>query len=375
MKDRITEYLLARKEEHLELLLTLCRIPAPSGKEEQRAEYIKNWLAPYGEAYIDEALNVVFTAFDNGEKDAILICAHTDTVFPDMVPFEPEIKDGYIHCPGVGDDTANVAALLMLVKALSELSAKPCRPVIIVANSCEEGLGNLRGTKALMERYGDRISEFISLDGGYRGIVNAAVGSHRYRVSVKTPGGHSYGAFGNRNAIAALSELICDLYKIEAPTKAKTTYNVGAIEGGTSVNTIAQDASMLYEYRSEDRDCLASMKAQFDSLVEKANAAADTEFSVEVLGIRPCSGPVDAEALKNLTDRSIAAIKAVLPDGDIHLGAASTDCNIPLSMGIPAVCFGLYEGSGAHTRQEKVKLESLEIGLRVGSALMAQYFA
>lgn len=312
-------------DELIALEETLCRIPAPSHQEAQRAAFIRDWLSEYGPVHVDGAGNVVFTGFDDGGRDALLICAHTDTVFPDLTPFEPVIRDGRLWCPGAGDDTANLAGMLLLIRYLALSGAKPRRPVIFAANSCEEGLGNLLGSRELVQTYQDRLGAFLSLDGYYFALVNQAVGSHRYRVTVRTPGGHSYAAFGRQNAIAVLAELITELYRVEAPVKAKTTFNVGVIEGGTSVNTIAQEASMLYEYRSEDRECLEYMKACFEHAVDACRAKPDTEVSVAVVGIRPCSGAVDPERQKNLEEEIRAAIRSVTGAVRIPAGAGSTD--------------------------------------------------
>ena len=374
MKHRLTEYLLAHADEQLPLLESICTIPAPSNMEAERARYIESLLAPYGSVEVDEALSAVYTEYDNGGEGALLIVAHIDTVFPLSQPLSPKTEDGWYCCPGAGDNGANVAAMVMLIKALRALQAVPTRPVIFAAVSGEEGLGNLKGTKALLERYGSRVTDFISLDGGFGGIVNDAVGSHRYRVSVKTQGGHSFGNFGRRNAIAALAELISELYKITPPTEAYTTYNVGGISGGTSINTIAARAEMLYEYRSESRACLAEMERRFHALIAKANSDPEAEVTAEVLGLRPCSGDVPADRLAALTALAKDVIREVLPQQEIVTEASSTDCNIPLSLGIPAVCFGLCESRGAHTADDRVLISSLETGLRVGAALMARFF-
>jgi len=374
MKQRLTDYLLAHADVQLQLLQQIVTIPAPSGMEGERAQFIARWLAPYGEVAVDEASSAVFTGFDTGGDNALIICAHIDTVFPLSQPLVPVEEDGWYCCPGAGDNAANVAAMMLLIKALAELGAKPARPVIFAAVSCEEGLGNLKGTKTLLEKYGSRVTDFISLDGGFVCIVNDAVGSHRYRVAAKTQGGHSFGNFGRRNAIAALAELICELYKIQPPTEAYTTYNVGTIEGGTTVNTIAAHAEMLYEYRSESRTCLAEMERRFHALVAQANSDPEAEITAEVLGLRPCSGDVPADRLAALTALAKDVIREVLPQQEIAVEASSTDCNIPLSLGIPAVCFGLCESRGAHTDEDRVLLSSLQTGLKVGAALMSRFF-
>lgn len=258
----------AHQQEHFDLLLTMARIPAPSNHEQQRAEFICNWLRNNGgqDAYIDDALNVILPLGVTEEKPLAVFAAHSDIVFPDRSPLPLRIEDGKIHCPGVGDDTASMAALLMMAKYLLEtgLQPKECG-ILIVLDSGEEGLGNLKGIRHLFDTFGQRIREFISFDGGECRCVNRAVGSKRYRICVETEGGHSYGAFGNRNAIAYLASLIDTLYTIKVPPLGKTTYNVGTISGGTSVNTIAQHAEMLYEFRSDEAEALAIMEAHLEA--------------------------------------------------------------------------------------------------------------
>ncbi|MBQ4623757.1 MAG: M20/M25/M40 family metallo-hydrolase, partial [Clostridia bacterium] len=178
--------------EAYELLLTLAQIPAPSGKEEKRAAFCLDWLTEAGAegVYIDQAKNVIYPMGDRGNNPLAVIMAHSDVVFPDLTPLPLRVEDGKIHCPGVGDDTANAVAVMMAAKYVAQNKLIPGETgLLLVVNSCEEGLGNLRGTRKLMETYGSRITEFISLDGGRNSIVDEAVGSHRYKIEVETEGG------------------------------------------------------------------------------------------------------------------------------------------------------------------------------------------
>lgn len=200
--------------------------------EEKRAVFCKEWLEKQGAkgVYIDETLNVIYPVGCTDDNPLVVYMAHSDVVFPDMEKLPLWVEDGKIHCPGVGDDTANVAALLTVAKYIAQHDVKVCDGgVLIVVNSGEEGLGNLKGSRRIVADFGSRIREFITLDGGGTGGVNRAVGSKRYRIGIDTEGGHSYGAFGNRNAIAYLASMIDALYTMKAPPKGKTTYNVGTI--------------------------------------------------------------------------------------------------------------------------------------------------
>lgn len=199
-----------------------------------------------------------------------------------------------------------------------------------------------------------------------------AVGSKRYRVTLRTEGGHSYGGFGSRNAIAYLVSLIDTLYTMKVPFKGKTTYNVGAISGGTSVNTIAQHAEMLYEFRSDEQESLAVMETHFNAAIDFDRTKGIT-VEVELLGGRPCSGEVDAVRHETLMERAAAA--ALRHAGvEMSFRSGSTDCNIPLAMGVPAVCTGCYVGGGTHTREEWVEIDSMLPGLKIAFELVLHHF-
>lgn len=360
--------------EGIELLRTLGKIPAPSHKEEKRAAFVKAWLEAQGAegVYIDEALNVIYPINVTENNPVSVIMAHTDIVFPDMEELEMHEEDGKLYAPGIGDDTANLVNLLMAAKYVAMHKPEAKTGVLIVANSCEEGLGNLKGSKQIMKDFEGRVTELISLDGGMKHVVNNAVGSHRMKVTVHAQGGHSYGAFGNTNAIVQMAEIISRLYEKEVPTKAKTTYNVGVIEGGTTVNTICADCSVLYEYRSEDRECLAEMEAFFNAVIAEFRAK-DYNIEVDVLGIRPCTGDVDPEKLQDLSNR-MAAILNEYTGAEIGFGAASTDANSSLAVGVPGVTIGAAAGRGAHTRGEWVELDSMLPGSKIALATVLQYF-
>lgn len=354
------------------VLEELCNIPAPSHFEDERALYCKRWFDENcGKgAYIDDAKNVIFPYNVTDENRLIVLCAHTDTVFPDTEPM-PYVDDGeFIHCPGVGDDTASLVVLMHVAKYFSENKIPTDVGVLFVANSCEEGLGNLKGTRELFKNLGGRIKEFVSFDASMNVIHERVVGSTRYEVSVKTAGGHSYGKFGNKNAIAALSEIVGKIYEIKVPVigNSKTTYNVGEFSGGTSVNTIAESARMLCEYRSDNVECLEIMKGYFDKIFKDAESD-EVSVSVKIVGERPCASlSLDLNAQEALVAKCERVIekKAGKP---VVKSSASTDCNIPMSLGIPGVAIGVYYGSGAHTRAEKIEKKSLPIGLEIGIEL------
>jgi len=233
-------------------------------------------------------------------------------------------------------------------------------------------LGNLKGCRRIMEQYGSRVFEFVTFDLNYDRLYDRAVGSRRFSIEVKTQGGHSLGDFGRPNAIAVLSSIIHSLYQVQVPEQGRTTYNVGEIYGGTSVNTIAQHARMLYEFRSDERDNLQDMQRKLDGVLDSFRTDG-VEITCQLVGDRPCSAPVDAAAQKVLSDRAAQAAKAYFGVDPVR-SSASTDCNIPLSMGIPSVCIGCLQGEGAHTRQEKVLISSLLPGQKLCFSLVLYHF-
>ena len=359
----------------IDLIKTLCAIPSPSHHEERRAAFIRDWFESRGmHAEIDEALNVRIPMGLDEHEDMVVVMAHTDTVFPDMEPMPMHEEDGKLFCPGVGDDTTNLAAMMMLAAYLHEKQFAPRCGVLFVANSCEEGLGNLKGCKAIMHAFAPRVKAFLSLDGDVTHVCNQAVGSSRYRITAKTEGGHSYADFGRRNAIEVLSQLICAFYRQSVPRRAgtTTTYNVGMISGGTSVNTIAQSAEMLYEYRSDDARSLSVMQSQMEEILRECESA-DAQLSVELLGTRPCAEKVDPAAHKKLSFACADALKEYVGRMPA-LCSGSTDCNIPLSLGIPSACFGVYVGEGEHTRGEWVELSSICAGMKAAASVLLNWF-
>ncbi|MCR5809214.1 MAG: M20/M25/M40 family metallo-hydrolase [Clostridiales bacterium] len=359
---------------HVELLKTLAAIPAPSHHEEKRVEFITGLLRGWGAegVYTDEAKNVcVPFGIDEGTSDITVYSAHTDVVFPDTEPLPVREEDGRLFAPGIGDDTANVTAILTLIRYILETGRKPKSPVLFVLNSCEEGLGNLKGVRQIMKDNAGRIKELVSFDCTFEdGMIVKAVGSERWRVNAKTQGGHSFGDFGSPNAIHRMSELVTALYSQQLPdiSGVKTTYNVGMINGGTSVNTIAPSCEILYEYRSDDRIALAFMRERFQELMWDAQGRG-AEFSAELIGERPCGGRVDRDAYDALLARCETAITSVR-SGNVKRGMGSTDANIPLSLGVPAVTFGLYSGKGEHTRDEWLEIDSLRDGLKIAFELV-----
>lgn len=360
------QFIADNTKELYKMLKELCLIPAPSHNEEKRAAYCKEWLEKNGckGTYIDSALNVIFPLNTDGSDSITVFAAHTDTVFPDLEPLPYREEDEKIYCPGVGDDTASVCVLMMGAKYFAENGIKPEGGMLFVMNSCEEGLGNLKGTRQLFSDYAGRIKQFITLDSNIQSMAVQSVGSHRYNVGVKTPGGHSYGAFGNKNAIVELAKIAAEIYEIEVPhvEGSKTTYNVGTVEGGTSVNTIAENASMLCEYRSTHLECLNIMKQHFERIFAKANKD-DVQVKAELIGDRPCAD-IEADVQNSFAEKVKSIMETTIGE-TVNMGSSSTDCNIPLSIGIPAVAIGVRDGGGIHTRDEWMEKDSIIKGMKI----------
>ncbi len=348
----------------IDLLRNLCHIPAPSHHEEKRAEYLKAYFENMGAkgVYIDEALNVIYPINCENSNKITVFVAHTDTVFPDTEPMAYKEDEEKIYCPGCADDTASVAVLTMMAKFYIENNIVPEKGIMFVCNSCEEGLGNLKGTRQLFKDFEGRIKTFISLDANLDAMADHCVGSHRYNVTVKTEGGHSFQEFGKENAIEKLSGIIKKIYEIKVPEKegAITTYNVGGIEGGTSINTIAQSAKMLCEYRSSDFECLDIMEKNFEEIFNDARNE-KVEVIVEKIGDRPCE-KTDISKIEALKEKIVPVIEEIIGK-KVRFQSASTDCNIPLSMNVAALCIGVNNHSGIHTREEWVEKASLKPGL------------
>ena len=234
-----------------------------------------------------------------------------------------------------------------------------------------QGLGNLKGCKEIFNNYGDRIRRFYSFDGYMSQCTSIAVGSHRYRMQVQCPGGHSYLDFGKDNAIQIAAEIIHELYRITPPQQEYTTYNVGRIEGGSTVNSIAQEVTLLYEYRSASEACLQVMKGELNRVVNEFRAKGK-KINLEVLGVRPGCGDGDKTELKKWTSENAACIRQYY-EGELDLGPYSTDANIPLSRNVLANTIGTVKGAGAHTRAEWVDLKNLPAGLGIVLSLMNRY--
>jgi tripeptide aminopeptidase len=356
--------------------LKLCRVPAPTFLEQRRAEYMVERFRQIGcEARIDRAGNVLAQAAPNPQGPYIAVTAHLDTVLAPRVPEEIAMEpDGTLRGPGVADNGAGLAALLALGRLFRE-----CPPfelagsVLLVANVGEEGEGNLSGMRHLCRpsSLSSKIRTFLVLDGPTTDHITCqALASRRYEITLTGPGGHSWSDFGTANPVHALSRAISqfvDVCTLSPDSRPRTSYNFGVLDGGSTVNSIPGVARVKVDIRSESSSQIDTVTALLTSVVEEAvRLENDRAFSGRItaklkeIGSRPggqLSG--DASLLKQL--RAVDAHLGIRS----HLDCASTDANIPLSLGIPAVSIGAGgQGGGAHTPGEWFHPEGREIGLK-----------
>lgn len=346
----------------LPLLEQLASIGAPTGDEGRRAEFIRSWfdnLRP-GLATVDAIHNVTIDLSEGAER-VWLMDAHTDIVFDDL---ELTVtKDGPVwRCPGVFDDTVSCVFLMLLGRKLLALG-KPL-PLIITFSVGEEGQGDLVGIRALGERLKPRLAGAWLMDLNLDAVTRAAVGSRRWRVHWTGPGGHSWGGFGNPSAIHALGCWIHDLATVADWKNRQLSYNVGRIEGGTTVNAIAEHASCLLDLRSVDPGVLESTAEAVQKTAARVAASHSVDVRFEPIGFRPAGAVPDEPPLLKILEQIQNELG--LPFSTV---ANSTNANALLALDIPATCTGLARGGGVHTRDEWLDTEPLPTGWRKTWAL------
>ena len=338
---------------------TICEIPAPPFKETARGLEYKKRLEALGlTVRIDSIGNVIAERKGVGKGPTVMLAGHLDTVFPEGTDVKVKREGNVMRAPGIGDDCRGLAVVLAVARAFQLANIQTDGTVIFVGNVGEEGPGNLRGVRHLMTReYKGKIDYFISIDGTGLGVTSRAVGSNRYRVTYQGPGGHSYGAFGMPNPIHALGRAIAAIADIQVPATPKTTFNVGVIEGGTSVNTISPSGAMDVDMRSESAKALADIDAKFQGAIRGALAAENARWpssrvrismKIDTIGIRAAGAQPDSAYIVQ------AAINAGKSLGFTpRTSASSTDANLPMSLGIPAITIdGGGDGQGAHATSE-----------------------
>jgi len=363
-------------------IVTLTEIPAPPFKEAAKGKAYMAMLQAAGlsDVEMDAEGNVMGLRRGTGPAGGsiVVLAAHLDTVFPEGTPVKVRREGTRLFAPGVGDDTRSLAVLLAYVRALDAAKIRTRSDILFVGDVGEEGPGDLRGMRYLFGKgkYKDRIKAFFSMDGTDAARVTfGAVGSRRYRVAFHGPGGHSYGAFGIVNPMAAMARAVDQLYLTKVPARPRTTYAASVVGGGVSVNSIPADVWLEVDMRSESKEELAKLDAHFMEILKEAadheNAARDTRLgkvtvTPKLIGERP-TGETSQDALIVRTTAAAVRAAGMTPS----LGASSTDSNIPISLGIPAVTIGSGGAGGrAHSLDEWIdvaKPESVK-GMTVGLA-------
>jgi len=337
----------------------ITEIPAPPFKEDRRADYYLEQMHARGlsDAYIDSEGNVIGIRKGTGGGPTFLIAAHLDTVFPEGTDTRVELRGGRYYAPGIGDDTRGLAALLSVIDVLNESKINTVGDIIFAGNVGEEGRGDLRGIKAIFRDH-PYIDGFVSVDGTrLRRITNGGTGSRRFEFHFKGPGGHSFGAFGLASAIHAMGRAIAKISEIETPRFPKTTFTVGTVEGGTSVNSIAADAIFAIDMRSNDREQLAQLEARAKELALEAVDEENTRWGesstitvdFNLIGDRPTGRTPPEDPIVQVAALAFDELGIELQE----LSTSSTDSNVPMSLGIPAITIaGGGNGGGAHSPGE-----------------------
>ncbi len=338
--------------------IRICEIPAPPFGEEKRGLELKAIFTRLGlkNVRIDAVGNVLGERPGKAPKPHLVMAAHLDTVFP----IETDVKvtkDGpWLKGPGIGDDCRGLAVLIGVVRALDEAGVTTEGSITFVGNVGEEGLGDLRGTKALFnETLKGQIDRFVSVDGSGLGMTRVGVGSFRYRLAYKGPGGHSYGAFGRVNPIHALGRAIAEIAEFQVAQEPRTTFNVGRIGGGTSVNSIPFEAWAEVDMRSHDKASLDALHSRFLAAADAAAAAENKRWGKgtitvvkESVGVRPAGETLATAYIVQAAESVTRALGAA-----IDWSTSSTDSNVPMSLGIPAITIdGGGDGKDAHALTE-----------------------
>jgi acetylornithine deacetylase/succinyl-diaminopimelate desuccinylase-like protein len=344
----------------LEQQAAVCEVPAPPFAEQRRAEVYRQAMVDLGlqQVRIDAEGNVIGVRPGRAARPNTVISAHLDTVFPEGTDVTVSKVGTRLRGPGIGDDCRGLAVMLGIVRALQEAHVQTPGTLTFVATVGEEGLGDLRGVKHLFgEELAGRIDRFVSIDGTGLAVVNGGVGSLRYRVTFTGPGGHSYGAFGMPNPIHAMGRAMAAVSDLQVPTRPRTTFNVGRVGGGTSVNAIAFESWMEVDLRSESAEALAALDERFRRSVTDAVAAENARWSSTVLvsvetklvGNRPAGRTSDTSPIVQAA-RSVSEALGL----SSTLVMSSTDANIPMSLAIPAITIGGGgRGQGAHSLGEE----------------------
>jgi len=343
--------------------IRFCEIPAPEFKEEVRGKELQRVFTQLGlqNVRVDKVGNVLGDYPGAAAHPHLVLAAHLDTVFPEGTDVKVKREGNILKAPGIGDDCRGLGVMVAIVREMKKANVKTPGSITFVANVGEEGLGDLRGVKELFNTtLKGQIDRFVSIDGTGVHVTNVAVGSHRYRVTFKGPGGHSFGAFGMANPMGAMGRAIAKIQELQVPKQPKTTFNVGRIGGGTSVNSIPFDGWMELDMRSSDPASLAAIDANIMKAIDASVAEENARWGKpgiitvvkELVGDRPAgSTPENSSIVRN----GLAA--ATVLGFTSNLGEGSTDSNTPMALGVPAITIG----GGGRGRDAHALTESFDV--------------
>jgi acetylornithine deacetylase/succinyl-diaminopimelate desuccinylase-like protein len=345
----------------LDLTIQIQQIPAPTFKEEQRGMFVRDLFQKENlkDISIDDLGNV-YARLPGKNKNAkpLIVSAHLDTVFPDSVNLQSREEAGKIIAPGVGDNSLGVGALFGVLWTLHQRKIELEHDLWLVANVGEEGLGDLRGMRAVVERFGADVIGYLVLEGLALGhVYHRAIGVKRYRIYASTAGGHSWSDYGQPSAVHELALLVTKLTSMKLPRDPRTTMNIGTISGGTGINVLASEARCELDLRSENPTTLEKIVQQAEDLIRSANRDG-VKITSEVIGQRP-AGEISADHF--FVQTAVDCMKSLGLEAVLTSG--STDANIPLSRDIPAVVMGITTGGSAHTLHEYIKTEPVAMGM------------
>ena len=358
-----------RQSELEDLIVAVQQIPSPTFAEKDRAAFIKARFADLGLRDVaQDSMHNVFGRLSGkfpASSSPVILSAHSDTVFSAKTDLTVRREGRYLFGPGIGDNATGVAGLLFLAQTMKMFDVQPAADLWFVSNTGEEGLGDLRGMRAVVQRFGDQAIYIVVEGGSYGQIMHEAIGVRRFRIEIMTDGGHSWGSFGQPSAVHELGHLISALDEMKVPSKPRTTFNVGLVEGGTTVNSIAASSSLLLDLRSEEASELDRLVERVNDIVAERQLIAKRSgkkitYRIELVGDRPAGRIPRNDPLIQWAEGALHTVGC----SPITFIAGSTDTNIPLSMGIKSVCVGLAYSGNSHRHDEYIEPAHLPFGMQ-----------
>lgn len=362
--------MLGSDQEIIQTAIDIQQIAAPTFAEQQRSDAVQQRFADLGfhDVEQNDIGNVLACRRGESDRPGVLVTAHLDTVFPAATDLATRRDGDHLYGPGIGDNSLGVAALLHLAAAFEHSAFPNELPIWYGANVCEEGLGDLRGMRAMLDELGQRVEFVVVIEGsGFGHVYHRGIAVRRLRIAVKAPGGHSWQDAGASSAIVCLVRIAHELANITLLTEPRTTLNIGMIEGGTSVNTIAEHAALLLDLRSEHQQTLETLARNVDAVVRGIALPSDVTLEIEVVGNREGGAIGETHPLVRLAGKTLQAVGA-----QPSFGGGSTDANVPLARGIPAVCVGITKGGNIHRLDEYIDVRDVGRGMQALTQLVAQ---